>query len=156
MENGAIKDRQITASSRHSSYYDAYRGRLHYKASGGGWLSYYSNTYQWLQVDFGHQNTIVTGLATQGRYAANQWVTKYRMQHRLWSDVSFAYYREQGQILYKVKKPCSGKSGVLFWDIYAFYSFYPSLGTQYKGARGGGRGRGVGELNCPKDYGLIL
>ena len=82
MESGAISDGQMTASSQYSSSYAARLSRLHLKASGGysgGWISRYNNQNQWLMVDMGHQNTIVTAVATQGRDATNQWVKTYKL-----------------------------------------------------------------------------
>ena len=107
MESGAISDGQMTASSQYNSYYAARLGRLHLKASGGysgGWLSGTTNQNQWLMVDMGHQNTIVTAVATQGRDATNQWVKTYKLQHRVWSGGSYQYYREQGQSVDKVRQ----------------------------------------------------
>ena len=107
MENGVILDSQITASSQYSSDYAARYGRLHSTAGGGksgGWVSYSTNSYQWFDIDLGHPNTIVTALATQGRNGVNQWVTKYRMQYRVWSGESYRYFTEQGQRVYKVRK----------------------------------------------------
>lgn len=106
MENGAIPDRQISASSHYSSYSTPYRGRLHLKTRSGiysgGWAAKYNDLYQWLQVDMGHQNTIVTAVATQGKDDTNQWVKKYKLQYRVWNGGSYKYYREQGQSVDKV------------------------------------------------------
>ena len=58
---------------------------------------------QWLQIDLANQHTKVTRIATQGRNAYNQWVTKYKL---LFSDngVNFHYYKEQGNVAIKVRQ----------------------------------------------------
>lgn len=98
MENGQIKDAQITASSEYSVQHAAKFGRLNFKASGskqGGWSAAYTAANQWIQVDL-VKYFIVKGIATQGRNGYNQWVTKYKLQY---SDdgVNFNYYGESIQ-----------------------------------------------------------
>jgi len=105
MENGAISDWQISASSQYDSLHAPRLGRLHLKASGGytgGWAARHNDVNQWLMIDMRHQNTIVTAVATQGRNANNQWVKKYKIQYRVWSGGSYQYYTEQGQSVTKV------------------------------------------------------
>ena len=104
MQNRLIKDAQITASSQWHSTYAAIQARLNFKAAGvisGGWSSRRSNANQWIQVALGSY-TKITGIATQGRNAYNQWVTKYQLQY---SDdgVNFRYYKAPGQSSPKVK-----------------------------------------------------
>ena len=105
MENGAISDGQITASSFHThSWIDhsPYLARLHLQhisdAQAGGWLAALPNdASQWLQIDLGNQFFNVTRVATQGRQSSNQKVTKYNLQY---SDdgVAFNWYEnDQGQ-----------------------------------------------------------
>ena len=102
MENGAILDEQITASSQWSDNYAPFHGRLHFQASGqkqGSWSAAKNDLHQWLQVDLGNQYTKVTGVATQGAFI--EWVTEYKLTY---SDdgVNFQYYKEQGQMADKV------------------------------------------------------
>ena len=106
MENGAILDEQITASSQRNFNHASFQGRLHFQgivSKAGSWSAGKNDLYQWLQVDLGSQYTNVTGVATQGRngFQFNQWVTKYKLTY---SDdgVNFQYYREQGQTADKV------------------------------------------------------
>ena len=101
MENGAISDGQITASSRWNDYHEAPVARLHLqtdesKKKAGAWAAGVNAANQWLQVDLGDQYTNITRVATQGRHAVDQWVSKYKLQY---SDdgVTFQYYKEQGQ-----------------------------------------------------------
>ena len=105
MENGAISDAQIIASSEWHSSLAAVQGRLHFKATAtknGGWSALTNDVHQWLQIDLGSQYTKVTRVATQGRNGATQWVTKYNLQY---SDdgVYFQYYKDVGGTVRKVK-----------------------------------------------------
>ena len=98
MERYVISDGQISASSQWDVNHAAIQGRLNFKAGSGkqgGWSSRYNNVNQWLQIDLGDPNTDVTGLATQGRNAYSQWVTKYKMQYSV-DGINFQYYVEQG------------------------------------------------------------
>ena len=105
MENGAISDRQITASSQWDANKVPARGRLHFNetsSKAGAWSSATADQNQWLQVDLGCSFVTVTGVATQGRNVVKQWVIKYNLQY---SDdgLNFHYFKEQGQITKKVK-----------------------------------------------------
>ena len=104
METRRIKDAQITASSEWDSNHAAIQARLNFKAGGGkqgAWSARSNDANQWIQVAFGSY-TRLTGIATQGRNANSQWVTKYQLQY---SDdgVNFDYYKEPGQSSPKVK-----------------------------------------------------
>ena len=105
-QNGAIQDSQIKASSEWDGNHAAIQGRLHFKAipgKAGSWSARSNDMNQWLQIDLGNQHTKVTRIATQGRNAYNQWVTKYKL---LFSDngVNFHYYKEQGNQAIKVRQ----------------------------------------------------
>ena len=101
MEDGAISDAQISASSQWDANHAAKQGRLHFQAvsgKAGSWSAQFNDLNQWLQIDLGNQHAKVTRVATQGRNAAySQWVTKYKLQY---SDdgVNFQYYQENGAI----------------------------------------------------------
>lgn len=101
MENGQIRDSQITASLSSNT---AAMGRLNLKAGGGkvgAWVPSSNRLYiQWLQVDL-DRYTVVTGIATQGRNDANQWVTSYILQYSE-DGVTFVNYKEQGESSAKV------------------------------------------------------
>ena len=104
MENGVIKDAQITSSSVYDSKHSAIQARLNFKAGGGkqgGWSAGSNDANQWIQVALGNF-TDLTAIATQGRNGNNQWVTKYQLQY---SDdgVNFDYYKASGQSSPKVK-----------------------------------------------------
>ena len=100
MENGAISDAQVKASTEWDNNHAAIQGRLHYlekPRKAGSWSAEFNNLDQWLQIDLGNQDTAITGLASQGRNGYGQWVTKYKVQY---SDngANFQYYTEQGVI----------------------------------------------------------
>ena len=95
MESEAISDAQISASSQLNDNHAAPQARLHFTISGnkqGGWSALKNDFNQWLQVDLGSYAR-VTGVATQGRNAYDEWVTKYRLQY---SDdgVIFLFYKK--------------------------------------------------------------
>ena len=105
MENAAIPDKHITASSEYSGNHAAIQGRLNFTAGSGkhgSWSARSNDLKQWLQVDLGSSK--VTGVATQGRngHRSSQWVTKYKLQY---SDdcVTYHYYKESGQSGNKVR-----------------------------------------------------
>ncbi len=106
MEDGAISDGQITASSEWNANEAAHQGRLHYQATAvkaGSWVAATSDAHQWLQIDLGSRYTKVTRVATQGRNGAYvNWVIKYKLQYSN-DGVNFQYYKEPGEAADKVK-----------------------------------------------------
>ena len=69
----------MTASSQWDANHAAWLARLHRPRRGrfmGAWSSRHKNHNQWLQIDMG-RSMKVTGIATQGRQDADQWVTAY-------------------------------------------------------------------------------
>lgn len=109
MENGAIGDGQISASSQWNGNHAARQGRLQFTQIGrkaGSWSSRKNDQNQWLQIDMGDHHK-VTGVATQGRDSVKykQWVTKYQL---LFSNggVNFQDYKGQGTAR-KVKQALS-------------------------------------------------
>ena len=93
MEKGGISNAKTTASSQYYSPYQSYHARLNSRS--GSWVPRTNNGYQWLQVDLG-KKTEVTGIKTQGRYNAHQWVTSYRVSYS--NDGStFQTYKENNQ-----------------------------------------------------------
>ena len=99
MENRAISDVQITASSEWGAELAAIWGRLYMKGTAeheGAWEPAITDTNQWLQIDLGVQKTNVTRVATQGRDSHYHRVTTYSLQY---SDdgVNFQDYIQQGE-----------------------------------------------------------
>ena len=104
VENGAICDGQITASSQRDVNHSARQGRLHFNAIGeirGAWSAANNDEKQWLQIYLGSESIIITRVATQGGNGLQQWVTQYNVQYSDYT-VNFRYYREQGETVEKV------------------------------------------------------
>ena len=95
MENGAISDGQITASSELNADYASSKGRL--LLSEGTWLPLKDDGDQWLQIDLQNNDIIVKRVATQGMNASPKWVTSYNLQHG-YKESYLQYYMEQGTI----------------------------------------------------------
>ncbi|XP_068677063.1 uncharacterized protein [Montipora foliosa] len=103
MESEAIFDEQISASSQWDNDHSAQQARLHSKISQtkrGGWIALKADLKQWLQVDL-RAYTRITRVATQGRNAFNQWVTRYRVQ-----------YSDDGEMFEFFKKASNGSAWV--------------------------------------------
>ena len=101
MENGAIADAQISASSQYDRNSGPQRARLKGR---GSWRPRTSNRDQWLQVDL-EKYTTVSRIATQGRSSRRYRpysVTSYRLQY---SDdgVNYHSYKARGQDSVKVR-----------------------------------------------------
>ena len=103
MENGDIRDAQITASSEFDGNHAAKQGRLNFLAvpgKAGSWSARTNDVNQWIQVKLPGY-TKITRFATQGRNAFNQWVKQYKLEYSE-DGVSFHYYHEPGQSAAKV------------------------------------------------------
>ena len=90
----------MSASSEYNSGHRAQNGRLNFAArngSAGAWSAKVNDLNQWLQVDL-EQQTLITGISTQGRTdCCNQFVKTYIV---LYSNdgVEFRPYKERSQI----------------------------------------------------------
>ncbi|XP_066156959.1 discoidin domain-containing receptor 2-like [Euwallacea fornicatus] len=83
MGNGKIKDKDLTASSYYLSELLPQYGRLSFEDKGGAWCPNNSDTRPWLQIEL-HQRHMVTGIATQGRFAkglGQEYVETYILQY---------------------------------------------------------------------------
>lgn len=108
MQNGAISDGQVSASTSYDGHLlAASQGRLHKRGEGlltGSWASSTLDIRQWLQIDPLSYYTKVNGVATQGRARLNERVTTYNLKYSDFEDeIKFRYYMEQGQNFKKVK-----------------------------------------------------
>ena len=104
MENKAITDRQIGASTEWNVNYSPSGSRLNTVKKGnkyGAWTARKNDNNPFLQIELGDNKTKVTRIATQGSSDWDEWVKTYKLQY---SDdgVNFQYYREQGQTEDKV------------------------------------------------------
>lgn len=98
IQDKRIPDGAFTSSSMHNYQHGPERARLHQPNNGrdiGAWAAKYNNKKQWLQIDLGAVSTL-TGIATQGRHGAKQWVTSYYVQYSH-NCQTFARYRENGR-----------------------------------------------------------
>ena len=87
LQNGRLKNKQITASSSWPGLY-TWRARLHHSQA---WCARYNNHNQWLKFDF-LRPTKVTGIALQGRSNVHQWVTRFLLHSSL-DNVHWNVYR---------------------------------------------------------------
>ena len=103
MENGAILDSKITASSeQNANSTTAKNGRLNY-TSGSSWCAATSDSNPYLQIDLQTLH-IICAVSTQGNSQADQWVKTYTL--KLSKDgSSWTDYKEDG-----VVKVCSRDS----------------------------------------------
>ena len=104
MENGAISDGQISASSEFDAYHAPSHSRLNYRGTQAAWSARKNDANQWLQIDLISYYIKVTHIATQGRDSDkyDQWVTEYKLQYSN-DEVTFKHYREQGENADKVR-----------------------------------------------------
>lgn len=113
MQNGKIKDHQITQSSFLSFTTQGFFGRLNNKLAAVWEAGMPQQEGEYLQIDL-ERMTLVTKVATQGKPAGEggtrpaMWVRKYKIAHSLdgknWFD-----YEEQGMV--KVRE--TGKNVLL-------------------------------------------
>lgn len=85
----------MTASSSWDANHGPYLARLHRPRRGrlmGAWSSRHKNHNQWLQIDLGKAMKI-SGINTQGRQDADQWVTAYWVLYG-YDGTRFSYVRE--------------------------------------------------------------
>lgn len=83
MESGQISNNYVQASSQAYSTTGPENARLHFKGAReciGAWIPKTHNRNEWLQIDFGNE-TRITGISTQGRYDADQWVMSYSLRY---------------------------------------------------------------------------
>lgn len=105
MENHAITDGQVSASSQWSDRDAAFFARLNFKENlshgkFGAWSSATNDLKQWLQIDLQSFKKL-TRVATQGRNTVTQWVTRYKLQYG-YDGLKFLYYRDHAQTTEKV------------------------------------------------------
>uniref|UniRef100_A0A8D0HGY2 F5/8 type C domain-containing protein n=1 Tax=Sphenodon punctatus TaxID=8508 RepID=A0A8D0HGY2_SPHPU len=58
------------------------------------WLSKFQDTNQWLQIDL-KEVKVISGILTQGRCDADEWMTKYSVQYRTDENLNWIYYKDQ-------------------------------------------------------------
>lgn len=58
------------------------------------WLSKFQDNSQWLQIDL-KEVMVVSGILTQGRCDAEEWITKYSVQYRTDESLNWIFYKDQ-------------------------------------------------------------
>ena len=76
LENKAIADGKMSASSERNADHSAKHGRLF---SQRAWSAGIDDAEQWLEVDLSIMGNIVNRVGTQGSGDAEEWVTKYKL-----------------------------------------------------------------------------
>ena len=92
LEDKRVRNGQLTAKSQYPGLY-AYYGRINMPS---GWCVYHMNLNQYLQIKF-PAVTKISGLATQGRGNANQYVKKYMVSYSRYGT-KFQWYKEGGRV----------------------------------------------------------
>ncbi|CAI5772301.1 F5/8 type C domain-containing protein [Podarcis lilfordi] len=98
-ESGAVTPDQISCSSpeQYTGWYTSWianKARLNGQGFGCAWLSKYQDTNQWLQIDL-KEIKVISGIITQGRCDADEWMTKYSVQYRTDENLNWVYYKDQ-------------------------------------------------------------
>lgn len=58
------------------------------------WLSKFNDQHQWIQIDL-KEVGVVSGILSQGRCDADEWITKYSIQYRTVETLNWIYYKDQ-------------------------------------------------------------
>ncbi|XP_015774365.1 PREDICTED: EGF-like repeat and discoidin I-like domain-containing protein 3 [Acropora digitifera] len=98
LEDFRLDSGALTASSYVNYNHGPERARLNWPSGhsrAGGWVAKVRNSNQWLQVELDRPAKI-TGVATQGRYDAYQWVTTYTVSYSM-DGKTFKLYLEYGR-----------------------------------------------------------
>lgn len=99
MENGAIPDEDIWASSERNFKNNASQGRLNFirtRLKEGSWTADKNDDSPWLSVRLSDSEPYtVTGVATQGKNGKNAWVESYKLGYQEFVDDGIRYYSGQ-------------------------------------------------------------
>ncbi|XP_078416618.1 retinoschisin-like [Cetorhinus maximus] len=98
-ESGAVMEDQISCSNedQYTGWYSSWmpnKARINSQGFGCAWLSRYQDNQQWLQIDL-KQVRVISGIITQGRCDADEWMTKYSVQYRSNETFNWVYYKDQ-------------------------------------------------------------
>ncbi|XP_029356006.1 retinoschisin-like [Echeneis naucrates] len=98
-ESGSVTSDQISCSNQdqYSGWYSSWipnKARLNNQGFGCAWLSKFNDQYQWIQIDLKEEG-VVSGILTQGRCDADEWITKYSVQYRTVETLNWIYYKDQ-------------------------------------------------------------
>ncbi|KXJ26121.1 Neuropilin-2 [Exaiptasia diaphana] len=111
MEDGRIKDSQLSASSSLRYELGPQRARLYSNVPDGSWIAGHNVAGQeYLQIDL-LSSHVITHVATQGReYRYHQWVTKYYLKYEYRGEIWKSY--RYGRIVKEFKGNVDKKSVV--------------------------------------------
>ncbi|CAL9701444.1 unnamed protein product [Knipowitschia caucasica] len=98
-EAGSVSAEQITCSNQeqYTGWFSSWlpnKARLNSQGFGCAWLSKYQDNNQWLEIDL-KEVKVVSGILTQGRCDADEWITKYSIQYRSDKKLNWIYYKDQ-------------------------------------------------------------
>ncbi|XP_076582629.1 retinoschisin-like [Chaetodon auriga] len=98
-ESGSVTSDQISCSNQdqYTSWYSSWvpsKARLNNQGFGCAWLSKFNDLHQWIQIDL-KEVGVVSGILTQGRCDADEWITKYSIQYRTVDTLNWIYYKDQ-------------------------------------------------------------
>ncbi|XP_015808995.1 retinoschisin 1a [Nothobranchius furzeri] len=98
-EAGSVSPDQITCSNQeqYTGWFSSWvpsKARLNSQGFGCAWLSKFQDNSQWLQADL-KEVMVVSGILTQGRCDADEWITKYSVQYRTDEKLNWIYYKDQ-------------------------------------------------------------
>ncbi|XP_075937674.1 retinoschisin-like [Anarhichas minor] len=98
-ESGSVESDQISCPSQdqYVGWYSSWipsKARLNNQGFGCAWLSKFNDLHQWIQIDL-KEVSVVSGVLTQGRCDADEWITKYSIQYRTVETLNWIYYKDQ-------------------------------------------------------------
>ncbi|KAK5873260.1 hypothetical protein PBY51_018318 [Eleginops maclovinus] len=98
-ESGSVTSDQISCSNQdqYSGWYSSWlplKARLNNQGFGCAWLSKFNDMHQWIQIDL-KEVQVMSGILSQGRCDADEWVTKYSIQYRSMETLNWIYYKDQ-------------------------------------------------------------
>ncbi|XP_028299099.1 retinoschisin 1a [Gouania willdenowi] len=98
-EAGSVNPEQITCfnQDQYTGWFSSWlpsKARLNSQGFGCAWLSKFQDNNQWLQIDL-NEVMVVSGILSQGRCDADEWVTKYSVQYRSDEKLNWIYYKDQ-------------------------------------------------------------
>ncbi|KAL4656885.1 retinoschisin [Arapaima gigas] len=98
-EAGSVTSDQISCSNeeQYTGWFSSWvpsKARLNSQGFGCAWLSKFQDSSQWLQIDL-KEVRVVSGILTQGRCDADEWMTKYSIQYRTNENLNWIYYKDQ-------------------------------------------------------------
>ena len=121
-----IPDADMTASSQYNSQHAPLGGRLNFQAEInsqgvttqiGGWSALTNDQNQYLQIKFG-QIFQISGVATQGRADAAEWVKSYKLEYS--TDGSAWTYYSDVRCTFKILLTMIYKANKILWNCMQF------------------------------------